>query len=527
MQAGGGAQIGDQSSYSSWSIVPTGYAAGRDLFIQARLILVQDAAYGLLLREPRRALHARIAETLETHFTEISENQPELLARHWSEAGQVEKAARLWGKAGHRSAERSALVEAAEQLTRALDLIATLPTTPALRREEIKLQVALISPLLPIKGYAAPETKAAVERARRLIEQAEALGERPEDPLLLFSVLYGGWVANYVKFAGDAMRELAAQFLTLANTQPATAPMMIGHRLMGLSSLVTGDLEKGRAHLNEAIALYNPIEHRALATRFGQDVRVASISLRSWALCVLGFRHDALADTERALKDAREVGQAATSMYALLVASISHVICSNYAKANAIIDELITLTDQTGSSFWRAWAIMQRGCVLALTGKASDAVETIQFGITAWESTGSTAMIQYYLSYLAKAHGQLGQFGLATRCVGEAISAVEATKEKWCEAEVNRIAGEIAVLSPKRDIAKAEMYFERALAIASRQRAKCWELRAAISMARLWRDHGSRHRGRDLLNSIYGWFPEGLDDLDLQQAKKLLDELAQ
>ena len=167
--------------------------------------LVQDAAYGTLLREPRRALHARIAETLESQFAEIAESQPELLARHCTEAGLIEKAAGLWGKAGQRSLERSALVEAVEQLTRALDQIATLPATPALRREQIKLQVALITPLMHVKGYAAPETKAAAERARLLIEQAEALGEPPEDPLLLFSVLYGFWVANYVAFNGDVL----------------------------------------------------------------------------------------------------------------------------------------------------------------------------------------------------------------------------------------------------------------------------------------------------------------------------------
>ena len=233
--------------------------------------LVQDAAYGTLLREPRRALHARIAEILESQFAEIAENQPELLARHCTEAGQIEKAAGLWGKAGQRSLERSALVEATEQLTRALDQIAALPATPALRREEIKLQVALITPLIHVKGYAAPETKAAAERARLLIEQAEALGEPPEDPLLLFSVLYGFWVANYVAFNGDVMRDLAAQFLALAEKQGATAPLMIGHRLMGISLLCTGDIAEGRAHLDQAIALYDAAEHRPLATRFGID----------------------------------------------------------------------------------------------------------------------------------------------------------------------------------------------------------------------------------------------------------------
>ena len=232
-----------RQTHSGWFAVPPGRAAARDLLVQARP--VRDAAYGLLLREPRRALHARIAETLESQFAEIAENKPELLARHWAEAGHIEKAAALWGKAGRRSAERSALVEAAEQLRRALDMIATLPSTPALRREEIKLHVELITPLLHVRGYAAPETRAAVERARLLIEQSQELGEPPEDPLLLFSVLYGLWVANIVAFNGDVMRELAVQFLALAEKQSATGPLMIGHRLMGLSLLHTGISQAG------------------------------------------------------------------------------------------------------------------------------------------------------------------------------------------------------------------------------------------------------------------------------------------
>jgi predicted ATPase len=178
--------------------------------------LVQDAAYSTLLREPSRELHARIAQTLESQFVDIAEKQPELLARHSTEAGLIGNAARQWGKAGQRSLERSALVEAIEQLTRGLDQMATLPTTPALRREEIKLQVAVITPLIHVKGYAAPETKAAAERARQLIAQAEAIGEPPEDSLLLFSVLFAFWAASHIAFKGDVMRELAKEFLSRA-----------------------------------------------------------------------------------------------------------------------------------------------------------------------------------------------------------------------------------------------------------------------------------------------------------------------
>ena len=487
--------------------------------------LVQDAAYGTLLREPRRALHARIAETLETQFTETAEHQPELLARHCSEAGLIEKAAGLWGKAGQRSLERSALVEAAEQLNRALAQIAALPATPALRRDEIKLQAALITPLMHVKGYAAPETKAAVERARLLIEQAEALGEPPEDPLLLFSVLYGFWVARYLAFNGDVMRNLAAQFLALAEKQAATAPLLHAHRIMGISLLWTGDIAPGRVHLDRAIALYDPVEHRPLATRFGQDAQVSILSQRSWALWLLGCPEAALADAEHALNDAGELGQAATLMLALSFTSFTEINCGDYAAANAQLDEDAALADEKGTLLWKALGMMQQGCVLALTGKASKAVQMITAGLAAFRSTGSTVWVPVFLSYLASAYAELGQFDDAWRCIGEAMTAVEATKERLWAAEVNRVAGEIALKSREPDAAKAEEYFERALAVARGQQAKSWELRAAMSMARLWRDQGKRDAAHDLLAPVYGRFTEGFDTLDLKEAKALLGEL--
>ena len=259
--------------------------------------LVQDAAYGTLLREPRRALHARIAEALESQFAEIAESQPELLARHCTEAGLIEKAAGLWGKAGQRSLARSALVEAAAQLTRALDQIATLPGTPALRREQIKLQVALANALMHAKGYAAPETKAAVEQARLLIERAEALGEPPEDPLLLFSVLYGFWVANYVAFNGDVVRELAAQFLALAEKQRASVPLMIGHRIMGNSLLFAGRHRGGPGALRSRDRAVRSRGASSAGDAIWQTSGCAILSYRSWALWLLGYPEAALADT--------------------------------------------------------------------------------------------------------------------------------------------------------------------------------------------------------------------------------------
>jgi predicted ATPase len=205
---------------------------------------------------------------------------------------------------------------------------------------------------------------------------------------------------------------------------------------------------------------------------------------------------------------------------------LTHALCGNYATASALADELITLADEKGAVEWKALGTLNRGWVLALTGKASDAVQIITSGIATHRSTGSTTWLPLYLSYLAGAYAVLGQFDDALRCIGEAVTAVEITRETWLEAEVSRVAGEIALKSPKLDPAKAERYFERAIAIARQQQAKSWELRAAMSMARLRRDQGKVQQARELLAPVYGWFTEGFDTLDLKEAKALLDELS-
>ena len=489
--------------------------------------LVQDAAYGTLLREPRRALHSRIVQTLEDRFPDIADSQPQLLARHCTEAGQIEKAAALWGKAGQRSLERSALIEAAEQIARALGQIAVLPSTPALRREEIKLQVALITPLMQVKGHAAPETKAAAERARLLIEQAETLGEPPEDPLLLFSVLYGFWVTSHAAFKGEAMRELAAQFLSLAEKQRLAAPLMVGHRLMGSSLTLTGDGARGRMHYDQAMALYDPVAHRPLVTRFGQDVGVATLSYRSLALWVLGYPEAAQADNEAAVKDARVLGHGATLMLALIHTSITQVLfCGCYSTGKPSVNELVALVEEKGALFWKIVGALLRAYLLALTGNTADAIPIISANIAAWQSNGTKMFMPLWLAYLSRAYVDSGQVDLASRTINEAIATVEATGERWIEPELHRIAGENSLISAARNAAKAQAYFQRALAVARAQQARGWELRAATSMARLWRDQGKRNDARELLAPIYTWFGEGFDTLDLKEARALLDDLA-
>jgi predicted ATPase len=400
-----------------------------------------------------------------------------------------------------------------------------LPATPEIRREELKLQVALVAPLIHVKGFAASETDRATERARLLIEQAEARGEPPDDPLLLFSVIYDFWAANYVRFNGSAMRGFASEFLSLAKRRGGKVPLMVGHRLMGVSLATTGELTQARAHYDQALPLYDPVAHRPLATRFTADIRVAILNFRSWTLWLLGYPNAALFDADQGLSDAREMGLASTLMPGLNNLLLTRIFCGDHQKAVAEAKELCDLADEKGALYWKACGTLHQGDVMALSGNSSDAVRMITSGIAAFRSTGATLWVPMHLSYLANAHVNLGQLDDAWRCIAEAISTISATKERRFEAEANRIAGEIALNSSTRDAVKAEAYFERALAIARSQQAKSWELRAAMSMARLWLSQGKRQQARELLAPVYGWFTEGFDTLDLKEAKALLDEL--
>ena len=487
--------------------------------------LVQDAAYGTLLREPKRALHARIAEVLESQFHDVARQHPELLAHHCTEAGLLERAASLWGTAGQRSLGRSALIEAAAQLSRALDQIASLPSTFALRGKQIELQVALINPLMHVKGYGAPETKAAAERARLLIEEAKSRGEPPEDPQLLFSVLHGFAMVNLVTFNGKALRELAQQFLALAHAQSSTVPLMVGHRVMGHARLFTGDVAESRVHYDRSIALYDGAKLPLMTGFGGVEARVSALCFRSQSLWMLGYPKAALADAVEAMSRSRAIGHAVTLINTLCLSGRTNILCGSYTTARAELTEGIALSGEKNAMFWNAQATASLGVVSTLIGDATDAVKMIGAGIAMWQSTGATASVPFFQSYLAKAHAMLGQYDESQHHINQAMATIEATGERVWTAEVLRLAGEIALLSPSSDVAESQAHFERAISTARQQQAKSWELRASISLARLWRGQGKRDEARNLLAPVCDWFTEGFDSRDLKDAKALLDEL--
>jgi predicted ATPase len=244
------------------------------------------------------------------------------------------------------------------------------------------------------------------------------------------------------------------------------------------------------------------------------------------ALSLLGYPKQSFSDAQRALRTARELNQAAALMNTLTNTSFSYIFCREYGTAAKQLDELVALSDEKGSWYWKAVGMMLKGCVLVTTGNADGGIKMLIDGITRYRSTGAVLFMPLYISVLANAYAQLYQFHDVWRCISDAMTAIESTKETIFEAEVQRMAGEVALASAEPEVAKAETCFQRALAIACQQKAKTWELRAAIRLARLWRDQGKRDEARDLLAPVYGWFTEGFDTPDLNEAKTLLDALA-
>jgi predicted ATPase len=284
-------------------------------------------------------------------------------------------------------------------------------------------------------------------------------------------VLYGFFVANFVEGNSEACTDPAAQFLGLAEKQNVSGPMVIGHNFVASSLMLRGHVAEAREHLDQANALYNPVEHRAMATRFGEDQRVANRWLRSRTLWLLGYPQAANADVDQMFKDAQENGLATSRFFALWSALFLHIACGDYGVANARADELVALANEKDAPAWSVWGTLEKGYLLALTSDAAGAVQQMTSAIAACRSMGTNYFLPEYLSTLAKAHADLRQLDQAWSYLDEAITLIETKEIRWCEAEVDRTAGEIALLEPKPDVAKAQERFERALAVARQQQA--------------------------------------------------------
>jgi len=488
--------------------------------------LIRDAAYSMLLREPRRALHARILEALETKFPDIAEAQPELLAHHAMEATQIEKAADYLRKAGERSLMRSAVAEGITQLRRAQDLLTSVPKTTETRKHQISIQALLAPAISQTRGYAAPETAAAYARIVSLIDEVSAEGEPDEWDTQLFFALIGLWGVHLVAYNQELERPLVTRLLELSEKHRDPFQLVAGHTQMAKSLYFSGEFRQALAHLDTALANYKPEFHRRFVTRRTHDSGVDALAYRLWTLDALGRFDAAQATSEQLTASARDIGHAYTLMFALHSVAWHHIFWTrDYTAAKTAIDELFMLEEEYEAPWWRASALQQRGFWLVISGKAEEAIGNLNSGLAAWTAMGATLTLPSQMSYLALAHGTLGNSEEARLCIDDALCRVETTKEKYFEAGILQIAGQVALLQPNPDPTKAECYWRRGLDFCRERSIRGTELCISVDLARLWHNQGKTREAYDLLQPLYNWFTEGFGTAILKEAKALLEEL--
>ena len=477
--------------------------------------LVQDAAHGSLLRKARQQLHARIANVLETHSPEIIESQPELLAQHYAEAGLVERAVAFWGKAGHRSVARSAMAEAAAQFQKGLDQLALLPDTLERRQKQLEFSSALGAVLNVVKGSAAPETGQAYARARELWEQ---LGS----PMEFVEVPCGQ--SRYHAHRGelDRAQSLAKDLLHLSRRRNDSAGLVMGHYSSGRNLMWVGSFASSRSHLETVVALYDPNSHLSLVRQTGIHPQLAAQAALGVVLFCLGFPDQALAQSNKSIAEARRLPHPPTLAMSFGTGAVLSIISDDIALEQRV-DGLVAVAADQGFPFYRAAAAIYRGWVKAKKADVTEGLSLLRAGSSAYCATGATVWMPLYIALLAGVYEIADQIEEAAARLDQASQLVERTGERWFAAELDRQKGRLLLRQGHPDT--AEELYRKALSVAQEQEAKLWELRAAASLARLWRDQGRCGAARDLLAPVYGWFTEGFATPDLKAAKMLLDEL--
>jgi predicted ATPase len=483
--------------------------------------LVQDTAYSTLLRGPRQALHRRIATALEAQFPLVLQARPELAAHHYGEAAMADRAVPYWLLAGKLSVAKSAVEEAVGQLRRGLSLLHSLPETPERSRLELDLHVPLMAALIGARGHAHAEVSAALERSRQLVAATAATGTP-----LHFSVLYGVWVVENVRGNVNEALERAQQFLALAETQPGSAPRLIGNRLLGTGRLITGDFRQARVHLELAVSLYRPEEHRELAFRYGQDIGASALCYLSWAFWHDGYPDQAVRTADRALFHAREFGHAHTLGDTLWHTVLPAVLSRDVQRVERLANENATISGEHGFPFFLAHCDVELGWVAAHRGQPAYGIDRMRRGIAAAAATGSHFEEPFYLGLVAEALASTGEVEDGIAVIDQTLARSALTGEKWADAELHRLRGDLLYRLSRPDMDKAERFFRAALSIAREQGTKGFELRAATSLSQLLSNEGRREEAQQLLAPVYSSFTEGFDFADLKAAKALLAELA-
>jgi class 3 adenylate cyclase/predicted ATPase len=479
--------------------------------------LLQEVAYQSLLKSTRQQYHQRIAQVLEAQFPETVATQPEWLAHHYTEAGLGPQALEYWQRAGHRALERSAHVEAISHLTKGLEVLKALPNTREHIQQELELQLTLGIPLSATRGYAAPEVAHIYTRAQELCQQ---MGETPQ----LIPVLLGLWRFYLLRAELVKARELAERCLLLVQRLDDPARLIVAHDVLGETLFFLGDFAQARTHLEQAVALYDPQKrrpHRALT-----DPGVSSLSMLAGALWMLGYPEQARQKSTEALRLAEALAHPHILASTLVIATHLHQLRQEVHTTQGQAAAVMRLATEQGFPFWLAEATIFVGWAQAAQGQGNEGVAQIHQGLVTRQAIGLELTQPVYLSMLAEAYQSVEQPTEGLTVLADAVRRVETTGERWREAEMHRLRGELLLIVSAENHCEVESCFRQALDIARSQQAKSWELRAATSLARLWHSQGKRHDAYDLLAPVYNWFTEGFDTVDLQEAKQLLDELA-
>jgi class 3 adenylate cyclase/predicted ATPase len=484
--------------------------------------LIQDVAYQSLLKSRRQNYHQRIAQVLEAQFPEIAEAQPELLAHHCLEAGLTNQSVTYWSKAGQRAIEQSAYVEAISHLRIGLALLQTFPETLARVQREVDMHIGLGASLAASKGYTASEVEQSYARARQLCQHLE-------DPQRLSSVLRGLWRYYVVRAEHQTAHELGEQLLTLAQRVQDVTMLIAAHQMLGTTLFFMGAVAAAHTHYTQGIMHYHAQQHHSSALLYGAEAGMSPaicLSRAAWVLWYLGYPDQGLARSHEAVTLAQQTAHPFIRTSALGATAMFHQFRREMRAAQEHAEALISLTTVQGFPFWLTLGSLLRGWVLTYQGQVTEGIEQMIQACRAFRATGAEVFQSYALTLLAEAYGTLGEPEAGLGLLTEALTLADTPGEQWYESELYRLKGALLLQQSSDNHAEAERCFRQAIVVAQNQQAKSWELRASTSLARLWQRQGKRNEAHVLLARIYGWFTEGFDTADLQEAKALLAQLS-
>jgi predicted ATPase len=480
--------------------------------------LVQDTAYGSLLRGRRSELHELVARTLEHDFLETSQSAPEILAHHFTEAGLTDRAVDYWKRAGELAARRFANAEAIEHLTRAINLLHSLPDEQQSPERELEILTALFAPTGTLKGYIHADTE---ENYVRALELCERIGDTP----LVFPALFGSFSLNMGLGQTSKCLEIGQTFLSRARSYGDDTNQMVGHRLVGTALLNSGDPSHALEHLDRVVDMYDSNRHENLGIEYQIDPKVAGLSQSALSLWILGYPERALKRRDQAVILGERLGQPVSKVYAsVFCGCMLSALLRDRSEVGSYAKSALSITEDFGVVSWATFGRYFSVWMDAEALIAANALSTLDE-----EMVGCRKLNPGYQGLLMGLHAEVldkaGEHEKAIAILDSAEIYQDQGGDRLYAAELSRIRGQVA-LNEADDAPGAEQSFKKAITIAQSQSAKSWELRSTTSLARLWRDHGKASEAHELLASVYDWFTEGFDTADLKEAQTLLEELS-